>query len=208
MVAQNREPIVSARDQILADVRQALAGAPSAAPVDRSYRSAPVPDLDLGSLFCERIADYRAEVTRCERSGLEASVVAALRGMASVVLPEGLDLEIPGVVWDTGLSVRELDHVDAVVTTATVAVAETGTIVLTHGAGQGRRVLTLVPDLHVVVVGESQIVADVPAAFAALDPGQPTTWISGPSATSDIELQRVEGVHGPRTLRVIVLSDC
>ena len=154
----------------------------------------------------ERVADYRAVVEQCAPDELAGLVAAAVSGH-SVVVPEGLGFEVAGAVIDTGLSSAELDAIDAVVTEARVGIAETGTIVLDHGAGQGRRAITLVPDRHICVVRQDQVVADVPEAVALLDPRRPQTWISGPSATSDIELDRVEGVHGPRNLHVIVVGD-
>lgn len=196
---------MSARDEILARVRSALGNeARPPVEIDRGYRDAAAP-ADLLGLFVERVADYRATVVRCSVDGLEAALAAAVTGR--VVVPAGFRWAVPGAVPDESLSHADLDALDGVVTTATVGIAETGTIVLDHGPGQGRRALSLVPDLHVCVVLASQVVAGVPEAVALLDPLRPQTWISGPSATSDIELQRVEGVHGPRTLHVVVVDD-
>jgi L-lactate dehydrogenase complex protein LldG len=194
---------VNARDDILRRVRSALVGVSPAVDVPLAPRS---PDRgDLVALFVERVEDYRAVVTRTGSADLAGTVARALDG-ATVVVPEGLDLDLPGAVVDDGLTAAELDRVDAVVTRAAVGIAETGTIVLDHGPGQGRRIITLVPDRHVCIVDVAQVVADVPDAIALLDPARPTTWVSGPSATSDIELDRVEGVHGPRTLHVVLVD--
>ena len=151
------------------------------------------------------------------------TVRAALaeRGARRVVLPPGLDLpgfDQPGqpgqpgtldgveLITDGGLSAQDLDQMDGVITRAAVAIAETGTIVLDAGPGQGRRALSLIPDYHLCLIDAAQVVALVPEGVARLRPDRPLTWISGPSATSDIELDRVEGVHGPRTLEVILIS--
>jgi L-lactate dehydrogenase complex protein LldG len=196
---------MSAREEILGRVRSALAGAPSP-PSAAVPRRTPDPSVDVVDLFCERVADYRATVERCSAAELSDRVRTALPEGARVVVPPDLDLDVPGGVVDDGLSATDLDALDAVVTRAAVGIAETGTIVLDHRAGQGRRVITLVPDHHVCILEASQVVADVPDAVSALDDSHPLTWISGPSATSDIELDRVEGVHGPRRLHVIVVT--
>ena len=197
---------MSARDDILGRVRSALAGVEPDGAVPPAPRGTPVPagDPALVDLFAERVADYRAVVERCAEADLFATVAAALPAGARVVVPDGLGFEVPGSVVDDGLPAVELDRLDAVVTLARIGIAETGTIVLDHGPGQGRRAITLVPDRHVCVVRADQVVADVPDAVTLLDPLSPLTWISGPSATSDIELDRVEGVHGPRHLHVII----
>ena len=175
----------------------------------------PVPDLppaprapdrgDLVALFEERVADYRAVVTRVAAADLSSAVAEAL-GAARVVVPPGLGIPVEGAVVDEQFSAAQLDDFAAVVTRAAVGIAETGTIVLDHRPDQGRRAISLVPDLHVCIVEAGQVVADVPDALALLDPSRPLTWISGPSATSDIELDRVEGVHGPRTLHVLLVD--
>jgi L-lactate dehydrogenase complex protein LldG len=197
---------VSARDEVLAAVRSALRDADrTPTDVPRGYR-APVGEPEVLELFAERVEDYRATVTRCAASEVADQLARALGDAGRVVVPDGFGYDVPGAVADTGLTARELDQVDAVVTGATVGIALTGTIVLEHGPGQGRRALSLVPDLHVCVVHADQVVHGVPDAVALLDPGRPQTWISGPSATSDIELSRVEGVHGPRTLHVLLVG--
>lgn len=200
---------MSARDEILGRVRSALADVADVPAAPAAPRRTPVDDV-LG-LFAERVADYRATVVRSTADGLAAAVTAALPAGATVVVPEGLAIEVPGAVVDDGtLTAPQLDDVDAVVTAAAVGIAETGTIVLDHGPDQGRRAITLVPDTHVCVVRADQVVLDVPDAVGLLGPavrdGSPLTWISGPSATSDIELSRVEGVHGPRNLHVILVE--
>ena len=193
----------AARDEMLGRIRTALADRPAPAPVVRDYRGLRgAGDVDL---FVERVDDYRATVHRDVPPG----DVLRGRGLTRVVVPDGFpeDLLPHGIeVVREPVDTAALDEVSAVLTTCRVAVAETGTIVLDAGPGMGPRALTLVPDYHLVVVRTDQIVAGVPDAVAALDPLRPQTWISGPSATSDIELKRVEGVHGPRTLDVIVLG--
>ncbi|MGN6752624.1 MAG: LutC/YkgG family protein [Intrasporangium sp.] len=215
----------SAKDEVLSRVRRALAApgthhARTDSP-ERAGSGIPTP-TELGEvvdLFAERVADYRAVVERVGRAGVAPAIVAALamHGAGSVVVPDGLDDDWAAAIGSAARLVREpdvtdaeLDHVDAVVSTAAVGMAVPGTIVLDHGPGQGRRALTLVPDCHVCVVQVEQVVGDVPDGVARLrasvEAGRALTWISGPSATSDIELERVEGVHGPRILHVLIVE--
>lgn len=200
---------MSARDDILGRVRAALSHAdrgPVHVPRGYRERTTDEPGLDLVGRFVERVEDYRATVVRCTEGEVAERIGTAVEGCARVLVPEDLPWPVPGAVTDSGFTATELDGFDAVVTGATLGVAETGTIVLTHGAAEGRRALSLVPDRHVCVVRAGQVVAGVPDAVAALDPDRPQTWVSGPSATSDIELDRVEGVHGPRQLVVLVVD--
>lgn len=192
------------RTEILARVRDALTGVEARPePVVAPGGAAPP---DVPARFAERVADYRAEVVRCSADEVAGCVSEAIPSGARVVVPDGLAVAVAGAIVDDGLTAAELDDIDAVVTACRVGIAETGTIVLDHGSDQGRRAITLVPDRHVCVVRAEQVVADVPDAMARLDPARPMTWISGPSATSDIELERVEGVHGPRTLVVVLVE--
>jgi L-lactate dehydrogenase complex protein LldG len=199
---------------VLGAVRSAIAGA-AAPDVPRSYdTSLPLHREKLVDLLAERLDDYRADVRRVKRSDLARTVgsVLAERGAASVVVPGDLDPSwlttvTCTVLWDDPpMEHRWLDEISAVVTGSALSVALTGTIVLDAGAGQGRRVITLIPDLHVCVVDADTVVGTVSEAVHRLDPSRPQTWISGPSATSDIELDRVEGVHGPRTLVVLIVE--
>lgn len=193
---------MSAREEVLGRVRRALADADrTSPPFSRDYRTEPA--ADLVGLFVERVTDYRATAVVVDADDVVAAVETALAGRTPVV-PTGLAWPISGLE-DTGQSAAELDAVEAVVTGAALGIAQTGTLVLDHGPGQGRRALSLVPDVHVCIVRADQLVYGVPQAVALLDPLRPLTWISGPSATSDIELDRVEGVHGPRTLHVLVV---
>ncbi len=208
---------MTAREEVLTRIRQALdASRPADRPVPRDYRRVgeePLTAAALVDLLAERLADYRAGVTRVAMPVARTAIgqVLARHAARRVVVPAGFPagLAPPGVdvvTDEPSLSPSELDGVDGVLTTCAVAVAETGTLVLDAGPGQGRRALTLVPDLHLVVVRLGDVVRGVPEALTRLDPTRPLTWISGPSATSDIELNRVEGVHGPRRLEVVLVE--
>ncbi len=198
-------PVADSRDVVLGRIRAALGSQRPAVQVPREYqrtRSFPsVPDL-----FAERVADYQAIVHRVEdplpmiRSALAGKRIAVPSDVpASWLVPEVTWLHEP-------LSNADLDSCDGVLTGCAVGIAETGTIVLDGGVAQGRRALTLLPDYHLVVVRADQVAGTVPEALARLEPTRPLTFVSGPSATSDIELDRVEGVHGPRTLEVLFVT--
>ena len=203
-----------ARDAILNGIRAALADRPAATRVPRRYEVALPPGVDVVALFAERVGDYRASVSRTVPADLPTVIAAILetRDAHRIALPDGVPLEwlaasdAERMVDDPPLSHSDLDGLDGVLTGCAVAIAETGTIVLDGGPRQGRRALSLLPDLHVCVVLVEQVVGTVPEGLARLDPHRPQTWISGPSATSDIELQRVEGVHGPRRLEVTLVD--
>jgi L-lactate dehydrogenase complex protein LldG len=222
---------MSPREEVLARIRAALAdGGEPARPASAGTGPDPDgPDADNGTgfrtegdrepgqlldLLAERLTDYRALVRRTSPAELAATVNSALaeRGARRMVVPPGLDPSVLPegieIVTDDGLSAPDLDAFDGVITGAVVAVAETGTIVLDGSPDQGRRAITLVPDYHLCIVRAAQVVEIVPEAVARLaaQADRPLTWISGPSATSDIELKRVEGVHGPRTLEVILVG--
>ena len=212
---------MSARERLLRRVRQALQDVPSAerpedVPVDRSYRRGGAAGGAAARLFAERVADYDASVERVPEGGLAGALAEHCRhrGARRLAAPADLPLEWrpPGIelVEDRGLTNEALDHLDGVVTGCALAIAETGTIVLDSGPRQGRRALTLVPDWHLCVVEERQVVETVPQGVERLEEavreGRPITFVSGPSATSDIELSRVAGVHGPRTLDVLLVS--
>ena len=201
----------AAREAILERIRSALGPGVAVPDVQRSYRG---PRVDDGSVdrFCERVAEYRASVTRVAAADL-GRVVSELCGGRRIAVPPGGPDVLSGVevvVDDPPLSAQALDGLDGVLTGCALAIAETGTIVLDGGPRSGRRALTLVPDWHICIVEAEAIVAGVPDAVAALADaaaeGRPITLVSGPSATSDIELDRVEGVHGPRTLDVLVVG--
>jgi L-lactate dehydrogenase complex protein LldG len=194
---------VNARDEVLGRIRTALGSAPAQVEVPRHYRRTRAGG-SATDLFHERLVDYKATVVPTTEPS--ATLESVLERAGRIVVPPGLPWSLPGAVVDTGLTPTELDAFDTVVTGCAAACAETGTIVLDASPDQGRRAITLVPDRHVCVVRADQVVRTVPELLAGLDPRRPLTFISGPSATSDIELQRVEGVHGPRTLIVILVA--
>ena len=207
---------MTARAEVLGRIRSALSvsSVPGPPPAGGYRQRGDVVGPALLDLLADRLLDYKAHVQRATAATLAAEVSAALtrRGARTVIVPPGLGVSLPEfaeVTVDDGLSPAELDRFDAVVTRAAVAIAETGTIVLNGAPDQGRRAISLVPDYHLCIVAADQVVHLVPEAVERLadSVSQPLTWISGPSATSDIELERVEGVHGPRTLEVILVTD-
>jgi L-lactate dehydrogenase complex protein LldG len=207
---------MTAREEILARIRAALGPTPEPVPAAVVGPATTRDHPDVVALLTDRIEDYRATVRRCDAPELPAAIGAALAGANQVVapddVPEGWLSAYRGRVRrDTAGEPMSLADLDAagmsVLTGCAVAIAGTGTIILDAGPHQGRRALTLVPDHHVCVVRADQIVHTVPAGLARLtDPARPITLISGPSATSDIELDRVEGVHGPRRLDVVIVD--
>jgi L-lactate dehydrogenase complex protein LldG len=208
---------VNARDEMLARISAANqaggAGAAVPEPSPRYRTSGELSGPELLDLLAGRLTDYRALVHTATAETLAGEISAALRRRKAhrIVVPPALSLPLPDFVTATAdtppfLSPAELDTFDGVVTRAAAAIAETGTIVLDGSPDQGRRAISLVPDYHLCVVEAGQVVHLVPEAVARLSADRPLTWISGPSATSDIELERVEGVHGPRTLEVILVS--
>ncbi|MEA2246199.1 MAG: L-lactate dehydrogenase complex protein LldG [Solirubrobacteraceae bacterium] len=205
-----------ARADVMQRIRTALGSTPAERAVPRDYHQAGADrGFDVVERFCERVADYDATVHRLGEGELNdvLAQVCRARGVSRLAVsdvpwaPDGVEL----VRDDPPLGARDLDAVDGVLSGCALAIAETGTIVLDGAGASGRRALSLVPDLHLCVVRADQVVPAVPDAIAALEPaardGRPITFVSGPSATADIELIRVQGVHGPRTLDVFVLGE-
>lgn len=201
------------RDAVLARVRAALRDGPPPVEVARGYRlRGEAGEDERVRRFVERVRDYGATVVETADSAAAAAEALRVEGAARVVVAPDLPVSLRprGVelVEDTGLAATELDGLDGALTTCAIACADTGTIALDGGPGQGRRAISLVPDLHVCVVRCDQVVETVPELIELLRPsareGRPIVLVSGPSATSDIGLERVEGVHGPRRLIVIV----
>jgi L-lactate dehydrogenase complex protein LldG len=202
------------RAEVLGRIRKALADRPSPVSVPRDYDR--TRDLgDVLTLLEKQVADYRAVVRRVREPDLAAEIESSLRArrVRNMVVPADLPSwwRVGEVVWSldspmSPLTNAALDRADGVLTGCAVAIAQTGTIVLDAGYAQGRRALTLLPDYHLCLVWADQVVATVPEALTRLAPTRPLTFVSGPSATSDIELDRVEGVHGPRDLEVLIVG--
>ena len=208
---------MTARAAMLGRIRVAVGDGVAVPEIPRDYRvGADLEPAAVVRMFAERVGEYRATVHQASTDSLPAVVATILAGSGAtrVVVPPGLPAgwlaavaPVTTVLTDDGaITADELDGVDVVITGSAVAIAETGTIVLDAAPDQGRRVITLVPDHHICVVTAGSIVVTVPEGLARIHPTRPLTMISGPSATSDIELDRVEGVHGPRNLDVIIVS--
>ena len=210
-----------AKTEILERLHGALADHPQAPEVPRGYRhTSELSREEIVDMLEDRLVDYKANVFRETAQTVAERIATQLGASARYVVPEGLDTALlpeetaaRRAIVDpndgrkaSALTVRDLNRVDAVVTSSTVSCAQTGTIFLSGRPDEGRRAITLVPDHHICIVPLDTVVELIPEAMSRVEPTAPTTMISGPSATSDIELERVEGVHGPRTLDVILLG--
>lgn len=213
------------KNKMLKTIRKALAnvsdaGKPENLEVNRTYRQkGRLPQNEVADLFAERVGEYKATVKKVDENELKRVISESCQreSVSNLVVPDGFPKQILPQTFtplfddpQQPLSHQELDASDGVITTCAYAVAQTGTIILNAAEGQGRRALTLVPDYHLCIIREDQIVELIPEGFAAVESsvkneGKPITFISGPSATSDIELSRVEGVHGPRRLEVLIV---
>ncbi|WP_417217906.1 LutC/YkgG family protein [Arthrobacter sp.] len=210
---------MEAREEIMDRIRAALKDAPAVPEVPRTYRRTGDLDHDqVLEMLVDRLEDYKATVKQVTSADLPSTIAGLLGEATTYVVPHGLPAEwldhdslreddrrltdAPG----HRLTVEDLDGI-SVVTSSTVSIAESGTIILDGSTTQGRRAISLVPDHHICVVPASTVVQLLPEALPRVDPTHPLTWISGPSATSDIELERVEGVHGPRNLDVVIVTD-
>jgi len=198
---------MSARDEILGRVRSAIAGPKPRRPVPREYRTTTADGLET---FLDRLAHYDAVTHVVDAANLDSTIRSALKDRTRVVVPDAWTTAVEDPLTDDPpLTHDQIDQSHGVLTTCAVAIAQTGTIVLDASHGMGRRALTLLPDYHLCVVNHDQIVSSVPEAIAKLGhnhPTRPITFVSGPSATVDIEMTRVRGVHGPRNLEVIVVA--
>ncbi|HUW88040.1 MAG TPA: LUD domain-containing protein [Candidatus Paceibacterota bacterium] len=197
----------TSRDDILNRINTARAGMTTPL-VERTYgTSLTLSRKELLYLFEDRILDYQATFVRTADVASTISNILAEYGLRNILLPAGLPAEWAMGTTDFNLSPEQLDQFDCVITSSELGIAATGTIVLNHSdSTQGRRAISLVPDTHICIVQEENVVGTVVEAIRALNPKEHQTWISGPSATSDIELERVEGVHGPRNLHVILMT--
>jgi L-lactate dehydrogenase complex protein LldG len=213
----------SSRQVILERIRVATRSVASdPALISAAYEALPRPYIRVGALsreecirlFVERLRDYDAEVVECSAAEVPVVIAAQLKasGRRSFVVPAGIPTSwrAPGFEFkiDDGLSAGEIDRAEGVMTAAFCGVAESGTIALHHSASEGRRVLTLLPDWHLCVLRAEQVVETLPEYFArCADTPALVTWISGPSATADIEMTRIKGVHGPRFMHVVLVRD-
>lgn len=213
----------SSRQAVLDRIRQATPGAAaSSAMLVEGYAAVPRNYVRRGSigvnermeLMVERLREYDAEVTECMPQELASTIEARLKasGRHTFVAPAGVPAEwlAAGFEWkiDHELAVDDIEHAEGVMTGSFCGVAESGTIVLHHGSAEGRRVLSLLPDWHLCVLRASQVVETLPEYFARCEQAPAlVTWISGPSATADIEMTRIKGVHGPRFLDVVLVRD-